>query len=219
LDATNTAERTAGSSGILLYDPEEAVESLITEVDIPAVGANVRWDAVARTFGLSGTNVVTKRIQGLNSVTVRYLNGVPAVMFADNSGVYEVVENGGRWQVVWMLTGDAYTVLRWLPSGGGPLISDQNPIGFRPMYARRLDNGDVIITNGYSGKTRGNISFRGEVMIVDGQFDTSGNANSTAAGFSFLKPNFGFSTLSIRLSLPPTVGIRPIVAPTFADER
>jgi hypothetical protein len=92
------------------------------------------------------------------------------------------------------------------------------------MFARRLDSGEVILVNGYLGRTRGDTaasiapeSFTGEVLVLDGDFDAAND--NTLPGFSLLKQNFGFSSISIKLELSKLRGVRDITAPVFADLR
>ena len=93
----------------------------------------------------------------------------------------------------------------------------KNPKGLRAYYAKRLDSGDVLISNGYFGRTRYNTeAFQGEVVQVDG---TISSGDHTTPGFGFSKTNLGFGSYSIHFQLPPIQGSRGLVVPVFADRR
>ncbi len=123
-----------------------------------------------------------------------------------------------------MLPKKAYTAIR--RDGADNLIFSENPFDFRPTYAKRLDSGEVLICNGYTGwYQRSNpanprVAFSGEVILLDGDIDTT---NAAPFGFGFGKINLGFKTLSIRVLLDNKVGVdresRGIVLPLFADRQ
>jgi hypothetical protein len=138
---------------------------------------------------------------------------LPAIMFTDATGVYEIVNNGGTWQVDWMLPREVYQVMRRTTVGDLP--TPNNPVDFRPTYARRLSSGEVLVVNGYMGHLRDGSDFFGEIIQVDGSI-TPGIFN---ANFQYGTENLGFNSLSIRFGLPPTQGARGIVLPVFADRR
>jgi hypothetical protein len=102
----------------------------------------------------------------------------------------------------WFINEASFTALR--PG----FAYGKNAKYFRPLYARRLDSGDVLIVNGYSGATRDGSSYSGEVVLLDGLVD-----------FGELKQNLGFGFSSIHFELPPLTGIRGLVSPVFADRR
>ncbi len=102
----------------------------------------------------------------------------------------------------WFINEASYTALR--PG----FAYGKNARYFRPIYARRLDSGDVLIVNGYSGLTRDGSAYTGEVSLLDGLVD-----------FGPLKQNLGFGLSSIHFELPPLTGIRGLVSPVFADRR
>jgi len=102
----------------------------------------------------------------------------------------------------WFINEASFTALR--PG----FAYGKNAKYFRPLYARRLDSGDVLIVNGYSGAARDGSSYSGEVVLLDGLVD-----------FGELKQNLGFGFSSIHFELPPLTGIRGLVSPVFADRR
>ncbi len=212
-----------GNGGIVIFDQTGAIEEVINEVFVPDVAANVYWDPATLSFVTPAEPGHTKRLGNLRSVTMRYvidpnLNAATlAVMFADVDGVFEVMKIGSQWTVRWMLPKRAYRVLRRTVIGNVP--TDANPRDFMPTYARRLDSGEVVIVNGYVGRTipPANAEFQGEVLQVDGSLDLTNN--NAQPGFSFSKQNLGFNWFSIAFQLPPVTGVRGLVIPVFADRR
>jgi len=169
-----------------------------------------------------------QKLVGLNAVTVRYVsyngNLVLSVMVADSTGVYELVQDTAQptkpWVVRWMLPIEAYVGMRH-PRGGAPFNLaglGQNPNSFRPMFAQRLDSGEVLVVNGYIGKRRDNTEFQGEVILVDGSFADAGTQVEDP-GYDLARPNIGFNRLSVKFELPPVQGVRGIVAPVFAHRQ
>ena len=168
---------------------------------------------------------------GLTSVTLRYVtvggNDQLAVMLTDATGVYEIAQpdpvgTPDNWAVRWMLPNDAFIGMRRPRDGAekpaviGNVNTGQlgsNPQQFRPMYARRMDSGDVLIVNGYAGSSRTGALYNGEVVVVDGTFASAPNT----PGFSLARYNLGFSSLSVKFELPPVQGIRGISNPVFAE--
>ena len=229
LDAPAAAtERKAndGNGGIVVFDGANSV--VITEVTVPAVAANVFYNPATGTFNSPAEAIRVKKLGNLNSVTMR---NVPAgggtqlsIMFTDGEGVFEIVGAGTTWDVRWMMTKRAYTAMR--RDGADNLVFSENPFDFRPTFAKRLDSGEVLICNGYSGwYQRSNpanprVAFTGEVVLVDGDFDAT---NTAPFGFSFGKLNLGFKTLSVRVQLDNRSGVeresRGIVLPLFADRQ
>lgn len=110
---------------------------------------------------------------------------------------------------LWFINEAAFTSMR------GP---SSNPKYFRPTFARRLDSGDVLIVNGYSGVKWDGSPYSGEVVLLSGGLDTApGNPNNGL--FAVGKDNLGFFTGSVQFELPPLTGIRGLVHPVFADRR
>lgn len=226
-DTTRTNQ--TGNGGIVIFDGPNT--TVINEVEIPAVGANVYWNSSTGSYNSPARPARTKRLVGLTSVTMRNIdNGAGgselAIMFADNEGVFEVVgdPSGTNWQVVWMLDRATYSTIR--RDGGNVPIPTDNPTDLRATYAKRLESGDVLVCNGYSGfYGRYNAgdprnAFTGEVIVLDGSFDPAGTA---PLGFDFTKLNFGFRTLSIQVLLNNKPGAnldtRGVVLPMFADKQ
>ncbi|HEY3780747.1 MAG TPA: hypothetical protein VGL56_06675 [Fimbriimonadaceae bacterium] len=199
---------------------------------------------VGNPFDLPAVQLPTALpIGDLNSVTARYTtppSGGAAtleVVYTDPSGVYEINPGTGgvlstaTWTVDWMLprsikvtiqttpvliTQDApvYSVMRLDTSSGNPLPTNSDPLDFRPTYAERLANGDILVVNGYMGTYRKNptdpsVTFQGEVLELNPQT------------FSLSSLNLGFNTSVgttplIKYQLPPITGTRGLVAPVFA---
>jgi len=189
---------------------------------------NVTNEAVS---GTPGTGVVP--FSNVNSVTCKvyapFANGaygapVIQIMVADSDGVFEVnyVPDGEPSQagpaalpVNWYMPGQVYRTLRNIGSAS-PLTPGSNPNAFNPTYAKRLDNGDVLIVNGYAGTYWPNNTgaFNGEVLEVNGQ-----TGQQPGAGFNLNNPNLGFGLASINYVLGPIQKVRGLVLPSFADRR
>lgn len=212
-------EAQSGNGGIVIFDG--ANSQVISQVRVPAIGANVLYNPATGAFDAPARPARTKFLGNLNSVTMRNVDAggasLVAIMFTDAEGVFEIVQpsSGGDWLVRWMLPREVYQVLRHDPTSD--IVSGSNPADFRANYARRLDSGEVLIVNGYLGRYRNAPgTFNGEIIQVDGDQDASGTSNF---GFSFAKQNLGFWTFSIRFEVPPVQGARGIVIPVFADRR
>jgi hypothetical protein len=78
-----------------------------------------------------------------------------------------------------------------------------------------LNSGEVLIVNGYVGKTLADEEFNGEVIQVDGSIAASVYSSS----FTFSILNLGFNSTSIKFNLPPVQGARGIILPVFADRK
>jgi hypothetical protein len=106
------------------------------------------------------------------------------------------------------------------------VIAPSNPRQLRATYARRLDSNDVIVVNGFLGRTRGvkattgtfsgDEAFAGEVIGLDGTFDP---ARRRHAGFSFGKTNWASARRACSTQPPRVEGVRPLFIPVFADRR
>lgn len=216
-----------GNGGIVLFNGANSV--VINEVTVPAIGPNVYRDDAAGTFTLGGYAQRTKRLGGLSSISMRFVDqgGGPqlTVMFTDSEGVFEVYESApGVWTVDWMLDRAAYRAIR--RDNANNLTFSDNPDGFLPTYARRLESNEVLICNGYSGYYRRalvtdpRVPCTGEVLLMDGDWDTTG---TNPFGFNVNKTNLGFRTLSIRALLNNKPGanteMRGIILPFFADKQ
>lgn len=230
LDSTGqNTDRASGYGGVVLYDGANTI--VINEFIKPAIPANAFLAETAPGSGefdflipTTPQQQQTQKIAGLRSVTLRYVDvgGNPrlSVMLSESTGVYEIIQDlvdPDVWRTRWMLPRDAYVGMR-RPRQAGPYTANQlrfNPRGFRPMHARRLDSGDVLVVNGYYGRDFINRGFSGEVVIVDGSFGGSGNQ----PGWDLSRPNIGFNALSVTFELPPVQGTRGIVNPVFAERQ
>lgn len=175
-DGSGSRETGGGPGGLLVFDGVNG-DQVINEIVLP-----------------DGSR---KRVIGVNSVSVNPIGIlgnfiVYTVMFTDRSGVYEVQNVGGSWQVVWMLTNPVYENLRG--------------VKLQATFAKRLQNGQVLLTNSHNGRTNiaGNL-FYGEVT------------QWRAADYNPLAPNLGFTNVSVRSEIPPVVGTRSLRSPQSAD--
>jgi hypothetical protein len=120
-------------------------------------------------------------------------------MFTDPTGVYEIRRNRTGWIVVWAMPNQIYEGLR--------------NVKLRAVAAKRLPNGDVLITNGYFGKTNAIV---GPPAVPARPFD--GEITQWAGdSFTWALPNLGFTANSLKFELPPVVGSRGLRSPQFAD--
>ncbi|MEQ1932312.1 MAG: hypothetical protein ABL962_00335 [Fimbriimonadaceae bacterium] len=225
--ATATVRRSdEGNGGIVIFDG--ANSTVINEVEVPAIPANIYYNETTATFNSPAEPLRRKRLGSLNSIDLHFhmIGTTPHVdiMFTDSEGVFEISDSGGgNWGVEWMMSRKAYATMRRSPLTG--VVLPDNPADLMATYAKRLDSGEVLICNGYTGYYRRNlvtdprVRFSGEVVLVDGDFDPSG----IAMGFDFNKPNLGFQTTSIRAVLNNKPGgtydARGIVGPVFADKQ
>lgn len=223
LDAPTTTsirEDETGKGGIVVYDG--ANSEVINTVIVPRIEANVIYDGLTGLLNIDPIPVKNKQLANVASVTMRNVlidtdgDGTAepklAIMFTDNTGVYEIVKVGSDWKVIWMVTREVYKALR---RNGAGAILPSNPREFRPTYARRLNSGEVIIVNAYVGTKMSNDQFNGEVLQLDGTLPTG----VYASGFTFTSLNLGFNTNSIKFELPPVQGTRGIILPVFADRK
>jgi hypothetical protein len=224
LDTPTTStsrEAMSGNGGIVLFDGAQTV--VIHEFTVPAIPANTFYNETTQTFTSAALAQRVKPIGSVTSVTMRYVSQGGqtrlAVMFTDSSGVYEIyqptVGQDLPWIARWELPREMYRSMR--RDTGTNVPTTANPRDLTAMFARRLDSGEVIVVNGYLGKTRGVTPFTGEVVVLNGDFDPG--LDNSQPGFDFGKQNFGFSSLSVRLQLSTLTGVRNITAPVFADLR
>ena len=210
----STREAITGNGGIVIFNGNQT--TVVNSFTMPAIPANVFYDDASQTFSSAAKPSRTQMIGNVNSVTMRYIqdgaNQTLAIMFTDASGVYEIEQNGSSWTCRWALPRAMYKSIRRDSSN---IATGDNPRDLLPMYARRLDSGEVIIANSYLGKTRAQTPFTGEVILLNGDFDST--VNNALPGFDFTKQNFGFNSLSIRLALSSLPDVRNITAPVFAD--
>jgi hypothetical protein len=117
-----------------------------------------------------------------------------SVLVADQAGVVEVAPDAnGVWTVIWELTNENYSVVR-----GVPLLASG---------ARKLTNGNVLVTNAFLGRTFVGALFSGEVVEF------------RAADYNPSRKNNGYTMASVRAEIPPVVGARSLRTPLFADRR
>ena len=188
----------------------------------PAWSTNTSMDIVARTRVMSNLQSVTA------SLIPAQVFGAPpqlAIMIADGTGVYEVVANSADPTVLdtrWMLPNWAFRATR-RTGGGGGVPTNSNPLGFFPTYARRLDSENIMIVNGFTGKSIDlTTDYSGEVLQFDGRLDPIVGLQGPAynsQGFSLNSVNLGFNTRSIKLRFGPVEGARGLFLPVFADRR
>jgi hypothetical protein len=183
---TGPRETGGGAGGIMIFDSATpAGNQVINEINV---------------------NGVRKHLSAINSISVRPLNRAGtfisyAIMFTDATGVYEIAKNGTSWDVIWMMPNNVYQAIRH--------------VKLRAVAAKRLANGDVLITNDFNGQTD----------FVNGPpqqqpRDFFGEITQWSAdAYNVAQPNFGFSMRSIRFELPPVVGSRSLRSPEFADRR
>lgn len=235
---TNPADvksASTGNGGVVVFDGVlPGGYRVFNQFNTPGVDHTRIWDFNAGTPSWS-TNAAmdvqakTRFMNNLQSVTASVIpptapGGAPqlAIMIADNTGVYEVVTNSTNPTTLdtrWMLPAWAFQAMR--RTGGVP--NGENPIGFFPTYARRLDSDNVTIVNGYSGKTLYfTKNYTGEVLQVDGRIDPVAGLqlpSYDSQGFSVNTVNLGFNTRSIKVRFGPIEGARGLVLPVFADRR
>jgi hypothetical protein len=233
LDSPNAASSGAtGFGGIVLFDSRRSESLVITEFAVPEVPDNAYLVERAGRyyFESRGSAAGNKRINGLTSITLRraVVGGRSrlVVMLTDSDGVFELMQpdpvaDPSQWAVVWMLPKRAYLGMRRNTlvdpvSGYAPVDISANPAGFQPMYAKRLDSGEVLVVNSYVGTFfgAGGAPFQGEVILLDGRA-----GSPDVPGFNLSLANLGFNSLSVRFELPPVAGIRDIVRPVFAERR
>jgi hypothetical protein len=225
-------ESVAGNGVIVVFNPTDpSKNALINQVSVQDIQANTFWDFNAGTYNSLERLPHFKSLINVSSVTAKVVFDKPnalarvAIMFTDATGVYEIwLQDGNNdpkqpWQVRWMLPNEAYRSLRKQVQTPP---SPSNALDLRATYARRLDDGGVLVVNGYYGKTRGSVNpavpqtdFLGEVVQLDGSLDS----NPNNVGFDWSKPNLGFNLGMIVFQLPPIQGARGLVMPVFADRR
>ncbi len=231
---TSITDAQDGSGGVVIFDPTTptgtAVFNSISLPDVTATNfwneANGRFDAVIDQSTQAGNGTYIRRKGGvkhfsnLNSVTAKVIQvgSAPqiAIMVSDNSGIYEGIFDpanpGSGLSLDWFMPNEVFRVIKQVPSGGGPVPAGQNAQNLRALYARRLDSGEVLIVNGYTGNTRNGAKFSGEIMQVDGTVNTT----------RWTLLNLGFGSTSITLDLfgqVPGIGTRGLLMPVFADRR
>jgi hypothetical protein len=202
------------------------------------------WNTVTNNWEITPGLSISNQTQGgqplqlpmsnVRSVTARLtvVSNTPlvAIMIALGDGVYEVTYNPaavsstptntpGFLPVSWYITNEAYRTMRRANELASPVTTGDNPLDLRAMYAKRLDNGDVLIVNGYIGKTTGGNAFSGEVVELNGGTGGASGSSSYGYGYNMTATNLGFGRGAIRFTLNTSKSIRGLVLPTFADRR
>lgn len=217
LDDTNqSVDSSSGFGGIVLFNG--AMTSVITKFTVPSVPANAFFQDATNDWDSPARPVTERKIAGLTSVTLRYttFNNRPAIamMLTDSSGVYEIIETSpGAWTARWYLPNEAFRAIRHARNGA---IFGSNPLNARPVYARRLDSGEVIVVNAWQGRTRNQSIYNGEIVLLEGDFAVDPAADR---GFNWNKRNLGFDSLSVKAEISQVQGARGIMAPLFGDRR
>jgi hypothetical protein len=94
------------------------------------------------------------------------------------------------------------------------LLSGDNAVVFKAVYAKRLDSGEVIVVNGATtprrrfadpSKSAEENAFNGEILQLNG------------TSFGWNVKNLGFNSKSILFELPPITGARGLIHPIFAN--
>ncbi len=226
---TNSRTNQAGNGGVVIFDNLlPGGYRVFNTFNTPAVDHTMRWDFGTGTWSTNAAADVLARervMTNLQSVTASLIQGVGApiytIMIADSTGVYEVLADSSNPVALntrWMLPSWAYRSMR-RPASAAGVVSGNNPASFFPTYARRIDDDNVIIVNGYNGVTLGNAPFEGEVVQVDGAFGSGVVADIDKPGFSVFAHNLGFNFKSIKLLFGPVEGTRGLSLPVFADRR
>jgi len=231
---TSVVDVKAGNGGIVVFNPANPNGvQVFNSITLPDVSATNFWNPKNGRFDNSidqstqqGLQTYVRRKGGthyfgnLNSVTAKLVQigstTEIAVMVADGSGVYEAIydptSGSGGLSVDWMMPNEVFRAMKQTTVGGVTVPAASNASDLRALYARRLDSGEILIVNGYTGTTFGGAVFGGEVMQVDG------TANSSRWALN----NLGFGNTSISLDLSgmsPATGTRGILMPVFADRR
>lgn len=227
-----------GDGGIVIFDAAlPGGYRVFNQFNTPFVDHTRIWDfnAGPQAWSVNPAMDLAPRahyMSNLQSVTASLIPptavGAPpqlAIMIADGTGVYEVATNSADPTVLdtrWMLPNWAFRATRRLGAAGGTPTSS-NPLGFFPTYARRLDEDNIMIVNGFTGKTIDlSTNYSGEVLQFDGRFDPIAGLQAptyVSQGYSLNTVNLGFNTRSIKLRFGPVEGSRGLFLPVFADRR
>lgn len=199
----------SGTGGVVLYDPLSQPGNsrtlVINEFAMPSIGPNLFWSDAAGAFNSPAEPGGLRKISGLKSVTLagRSMSDL-RVMITDSTGLYELRYDGTGWGATFAIPNEVFRVIR---RDGANVPTGANPREFSAMFARRLESGEVLVVNGYFGRDRAGNAFGGEVVLLN------------TSTFNFSAVNFGLNSLSVRFEMPPLVGTRGLVTPTFADKR
>lgn len=229
------------TGGFVLFDPYIRAGFIVYDtLTIPDLSNTAFWSE--GSFVKASRPSITRKFTNLKSATAKVVqdsSGNPrlAVMTADSGGVYEflVDPTASGLQALtprWFMPGTAFTAMRRNSDSGRP--NNENPLVFSPVYAKRLDSGEVLIVNGYHGQTLGRSGstpsrdsvvtvgdpYQGEVVLVEGEFDSTTSPDPTSGRFALGKNNLGFNFWSIHFEASSMVSPnRDITNPVFADRR
>jgi hypothetical protein len=222
-------EASTGNGGVVIYDPTapNGIE-IFNRYDAPSMTGTNFFDPATNAFDVPGPAAQLGRpLTGVLAVTAKNLNGNLLVMVSMSDGVYEFTlsDPPGTTDDLgtpdWFINSAAYTALEPY-SAGSTYLTSSNALQFKPTYARRLDSGEVIVVNGYTGTTANYLvntntpsqgqTYNGEVLVLNGN-------NGAPDGFLLGSQNLGFDFLSIHFQLPSISGTRDLLAPVFADRR
>jgi hypothetical protein len=203
-----------GNGGVVVFDPQSAAGIQVYSTwHRPDLTGTAFWDPATQKYD-TGTaasapdqdNLPLSNVSAVTARTVQGTNGydIAQVMVSTTDGVFEFnVDPTQTSQDLgypdWFINGAAYTGIR---------TNGLNAAQFRPSYARRLDSGEVLLVNSYTGQYQNGSSYSGEVLMLAG-------SNDGAAGTQ----NLGFGLPTIHFTLPSISGARDLVAPVFADRR
>lgn len=235
---TNFVSGNNGNGGVVVFDPTAPNTNMVfNQIQIPDLTSVPFWNSTLGSWVTNNAAVNrdlhSQMLSNVQAVTARSVlgpsgNASLALMISDANGVFEYTidptgatsDLSGYSDAVlgnctWMLPKEAYVSIR--RNLGSSTPSRDNPSMFRPMYARRLDDGEVLVVNGYFGQTLAGDSTRGEVIFLSGLRDL--DPDSGNYGIAPNKNNLGFNNVSLRFTVPPVGNIRGIISPVFADRR
>lgn len=213
-----------GNGGVVVFDQTQQTPIVFNQLQLPAVEANLLWQEDSTTgmgsFTAPATSGAKVGMANVSAVSTYVSNngGTSSlkIMVSQADGVYEATYNPGgttgTLTVDWMMPNNVYRVLR-RDSSDVPV--NVNPRTLRATYARRLNDDDVLIVNGYVGKTRGGDPFNGEVVQLDSNAFNLGSLN---LGFSGASITFKLTTDS-GTTKGTIQGTRGLSLPVFADRR
>jgi len=229
-DPSQIRTTASGNGGVVIFDPQDPkFVRVINQVILPDLSAtkfynenatipadqwktaieladpvliNRRKNGIEHPHIFTGVNSVTTHLQPITDSSGTITGANLTVMVADATGVYEMIvpPDSEVGTATWLINEDSYTHIK---------PHDSNARGLRAMYARRLDSGEVLIVNGYTGTKRGGgtTPFLGEILQLAGdKYDPTAQ-------------NLGFDLASIRFQLGPIQGTRGLIQPIFADRR
>lgn len=209
---------------------------IVKTMTVPAIPVGVQYDPSTDTYNSTVIPQADVPIGRVNSLTIG--NGLDAmsgaavmrVMVTTDRGVFELNYPLGTMETAFTSNNPASetSTINWmLPTAtfsrlfqSGTTIYGNEPLQFKPTFAKRTTSGSVIIVNNYVGKSISQVGgvnsynlYGGEVMEIDG----SPFSVNSGSGFSFTTPDYGFSPLSILFELNGIQGARSLLAPVCAD--